>query len=107
GDWVFRQAVRQVKIWQAELDPAFQVSVNKSPLEFRCDAAFYQGWMDYLEEQGLPRRSIVIEITEGVLNDEARHVVERLRQFRAMGLQVALDDFGSGYFSLSCLRQFD
>ncbi len=107
GDWVFRQAVQQVKIWQAELDPAFQVSVNKSPLEFRCDAAFYQSWMDYLEEQGLPRRSIVIEITEGVLTDEARHVVERLRQFRAMGLQVALDDFGSGYFSLSCLKKFD
>ncbi|MFM9433940.1 diguanylate cyclase (GGDEF)-like protein/PAS domain S-box-containing protein [Janthinobacterium sp. CG_23.3] len=107
GDWVFRQAVRQVKIWQTELDPAFQVSVNKSPLEFRCDATFYQGWLDYLGEQGLPPRAIVIDITEGVLADEARQVVERLRQFRAMGLQLALDDFGSGYFSLSCLRKFD
>ncbi|MET3132001.1 diguanylate cyclase (GGDEF)-like protein/PAS domain S-box-containing protein [Oxalobacteraceae bacterium GrIS 1.11] len=107
GDWVFRQAVSQVKLWQSELDPSFQISVNKSPVEFRCDAAFYQAWIDYLAEQGLPARSIVIEITEGVLQDEARPVVERLRQFRAMGLQVALDDFGSGYFSLSCLKKFD
>ena len=107
GDWVFRQAVQQVKRWQSELAPTFQVCVNKSPVEFRCDAAFYQKWMEYLEQQGLPPRSIVIEITEGVLLDEARHVVECLRQFRAMGLQVALDDFGSGYFSLSCLKKFD
>ncbi|WP_317204937.1 putative bifunctional diguanylate cyclase/phosphodiesterase [Janthinobacterium sp.] len=107
GDWVFREAVLQVKRWQSELDPLFKVSVNKSPVEFRCDAAFYQGWMDYLAEQGLPAGSVIIEITEGVLREEARHVVERLRQFRAMGLQVALDDFGSGYFSLSCLKTFD
>ncbi|HAT29840.1 MAG TPA: GGDEF domain-containing protein [Janthinobacterium sp.] len=107
GDWVFRQAVLQLKQWQAELDPAFQISINKSPVEFRCDAAFYQGWIEHLAQQGLPARSIVIEITEGVLLDEAKHVVERLRQFRAMGLQVALDNFGSGYFSLSCLKKFD
>ncbi|CDG82536.1 putative bifunctional diguanylate cyclase/phosphodiesterase [Janthinobacterium agaricidamnosum] len=107
GDWVFRQAVRQVRQWQLDLDPVFQVSVNKSPLEFRGDTAFYQAWTDYLEQQGLPPCSIAIEITEGVLLDEACGVLERLRQFRAMGLEVALDDFGTGYASLSCLRKFD
>ncbi|MES2741790.1 MAG: EAL domain-containing protein [Pseudomonadota bacterium] len=107
GDWVFRQAVQQVKCWQRELGPGFQISVNKSPVQFRSDAAFYQGWIDYLAEQQLPPRSIVIEITEGVVLDGARHVVDRLRQFRAMGLQVALDNFGTGYASLSHLKKFD
>ena len=107
GDWVFRQAVRQAQLWQAEHGADFQISINKSPMEFRCDAAFYQGWSEHLAREGLPPRAIVIEITEGVLLDEARQVIDRLRQFRTMGLELALDDFGSGYASLSCLKKFD
>lgn len=107
GDWVLREAVRQVKYWQQTLDPGFQICINKSPLEFRSDAAFYQGWAEHMAQQGLLARSIVIDITEGVLLDETRGVPERLRQLRAMGLELALDDFGTGYASLACLRNFD
>jgi diguanylate cyclase (GGDEF)-like protein/PAS domain S-box-containing protein len=107
GDWVFRQAALQVKRWQAELDPDFQISVNKSPVQFRGDSALTQGWLAWLDELELAPRSIVIEIGESVLMDGTRQVVERLRSFRAMGLQVALDDFGTGYSSLSHLKTFD
>ena len=88
GDWVFREAARQVQLWQQTIHPAFQVSVNKSPVQFRRDAALYQAWLDYLAELGLPPQSIVIEIAESVLLEGADKVVERLRQYRAMGLQV-------------------
>ncbi len=107
GDWVFRQAAAQAQRWQKLIDPAFQVSVNKSPVQFRRDADLYQGWIDCLAELGLPSQSMVIEITESVLMDGVEQVVERLRQYRAMGLQVSLDDFGTGYASLSHLKRFD
>ncbi|MET0855355.1 MAG: EAL domain-containing protein, partial [Telluria sp.] len=107
GDWVFREAARQVQQWQRTIHPCFQVSVNKSPVQFRRDASLYQGWLDYLAELGLPEQSIVIEIAEGVLMEGADKVIERLRQYRAMGLQVALEHFGTGYSSLSHLKRFD
>ncbi|MFL6658546.1 MAG: putative bifunctional diguanylate cyclase/phosphodiesterase [Massilia sp.] len=107
GDWVFRQAAAQALRWQRLVDPSFQVSVNKSPVQFRRDAALYQGWIDHLQAMGLPSHSIVIEITESVLLDGVEQVIERLREYRAMGLQVSLDDFGTGYASLSHLKRFD
>ena len=107
GDWVFRQAVCQAQQWQTAYGAGFQISINKSPVEFRGDAALYQGWPEYLRREGLAPGAIVIETTEGVLLDEARQVGERLRQFRAMGLALALDDFGSGQTSLACLQKFD
>jgi diguanylate cyclase (GGDEF)-like protein/PAS domain S-box-containing protein len=106
GDWVFREAARQVQQWQQSIHPSFQVSVNKSPVQFRRDASLYQAWLDYLAELGLQEQSIVIEIAEGVLLEGADKVVERLRQYRAMGLQVALEHFGTGYSSLSHLKRF-
>jgi diguanylate cyclase (GGDEF)-like protein/PAS domain S-box-containing protein len=107
GDWVFRQAARQVQEWQRSLHPSFQVSVNKSPVQFRRDPDSYQSWFDYLHELNLPPDSLVVEITEDVLVDGASHVIDRLGQYRSMGLQVSLDDFGTGYSSLQHLTRFD
>jgi diguanylate cyclase (GGDEF)-like protein/PAS domain S-box-containing protein len=107
GDWVFRQVAQQVQRWQRSLAPSFQVSVNKSPVQFRRDPELVQGWLDCLAQLALGPGSIVIEITESVLLDGASQVLERLTQYRAMGLQVALDDFGTGYSSLSHLKKFD
>ncbi|SFU64508.1 putative bifunctional diguanylate cyclase/phosphodiesterase [Pseudoduganella namucuonensis] len=105
GDWVFRRAAEQVQLWQRELGRPFQVSVNQSPAQFRGDAA--AGWMDYVDQLQLAPRSIVVDITEGILMNQDSQVLERLRSYRAMGLQVALDDFGTGYGSLAHLRNFD
>ena len=107
GDWVFREAARQASRWQALIDPAFQISVNKSPVQFRRDPDSYEAWLACLEELRLPANSLVVEITETVLMDGVEDVLERLRQYRAMGLQVALDDFGTGFASLSHLKRFD
>ena len=106
GDWVFRQAARQARQWQDELGSGFQVGINQSSAQFRGDTALYVGWLDYAAELGLSPRSLIIEITEGVLLDGAAQVGERLRQLREMGLQVALDNFGTGYSSLAHLKHF-
>jgi len=106
GDWVFRQAALQARRWQDELGPGFQVSINQSAAQFRGDTALYVGWLNYAAELQLAPRSIVIEITEGVLMDGMAKVADRLRELREMGLQVALDNFGTGYSSLSHLKHF-
>ncbi|MES2258610.1 MAG: EAL domain-containing protein [Pseudomonadota bacterium] len=107
GDWVFRQAADQAKAWQVELGRPFQISINQSPVQFRGDPAWCQGWLEYVEQLQLPPRSIVIDVKESVLLDGATQVLERLRNYRAMGLQVALDDFGTGYAPLAHLKTFD
>jgi diguanylate cyclase (GGDEF)-like protein/PAS domain S-box-containing protein len=107
GDWVFREAARQVQRWQQTIAPGFQVSVNKSPVQFRRDATLYQGWLDYLSNLALPPQSMVVELGEGALLDGADKVVERLGQYRTLGLQVALDHFGTGYASLAHLKRYD
>nr|WP_315400238.1 EAL domain-containing protein [uncultured Duganella sp.] len=106
ADWVFRQAARQARLWHDELGAGFQVGINQSSTQFRGDAALYVGWFDYATGLGLSPRSLVIEITEGVLLDGAAQVGARLRELREMGLQVALDNFGTGYSSLAHLKHF-
>jgi diguanylate cyclase (GGDEF)-like protein len=107
GDWVFREAARQVQRWQRSIAPDFQVSVNKSPVQFRRDAGQYQGWLDYLREMKLPAQSIVVEISEGALAGGADALLGRLAQYRMLGLQVALDHFGTGHASLAYLKRYD
>lgn len=106
GDWVFRCAARQVAIWRQRFDPLFQISVNKSPLQFGKTSYAPDHWLRYLQQLGLPGQSIVAEITEGLLLDATHQVGEHLRVFQEGGIQVALDDFGTGYSSLAYLKKF-
>lgn len=107
GDWVFREAACQVKRLRETYHPQFQISVNKSPIQFRNDTVFFQQWLPYLQEIGLSPDGIVIEITEGLLLNTEANIIRKLLTFRDAGIQVALDDFGTGYSSLSYLREFD
>ena len=106
GEWVFRQAVEQVGKWRADGHPLFQISVNKSPSQFRDKDDNHGNWSAYLKQIGLPGACILVEITEGLLLDVSLGVAEKLIAFRDNGIQVALDDFGTGYSSLSFLNKF-
>jgi len=107
GDWVFRQAAAQVGRWRAALHPDFQISINKSPVQFRVDAQQGPVWAALLQSLGLPVHSLVVEITEGLLLDGSADVAARLMDLHAAGIGVSLDDFGTGYSSLSYLQKFD
>ncbi|MGB5965795.1 MAG: bacteriohemerythrin [Sulfurimonadaceae bacterium] len=106
GDWVYKEATRQTKIWQEQYDPEFQISVNKSPVQFRS-AAKIDDWIDHLAELGLSGKSSVIEITESILMEHESRITDKLLQLRDAGIEVSLDDFGTGYSSLSYLKKFD
>ncbi len=107
GDWVFQQAARQVQAWRTVLSDDFQISVNRSPVQFHHNGATDTSWAQQLSAQGLPGDSIVVEITEGLLLDTNASVAETLLSLRAAGIGVSLDDFGTGYSSLSYLQKFD
>ena len=107
GEWVFRQAMQQVQAWRQSLSPQFQISVNKSPVQFQHAGEDSAPWATQLQAQGLPGECIVVEITEGLLLNTSATVSERLRALHEAGIQVSLDDFGTGYSSLSYLQKFD
>jgi EAL domain-containing protein (putative c-di-GMP-specific phosphodiesterase class I) len=107
GNWVFREAVKQVQRLRVTHHPEFQISVNKSPIQFRNDERFFQEWLPHLQQLGLPGQCMAIEITEGLLLDATSTVKSKLLDLRDAGIQVALDDFGTGYSSLSYLKKFD
>ena len=107
GEWVFQQAAQQVLCWRMALAPQFQISVNKSPVQFRPSGNTNPTWASQLQAMGLPGDALVVEITEGLLLDTSESVTEQLLELTDAGIQVSLDDFGTGYSSLSYLQKFD
>ena len=105
GHWVMRAACRQARAWQDLGLPPLPVSVNVSALEFR-DKDFVEGVRKVLVETGLAARYLELELTEGVLMEDAESTVFTLLELKRMGVHLAVDDFGTGYSSLSYLRQF-
>jgi diguanylate cyclase (GGDEF)-like protein/PAS domain S-box-containing protein len=105
GDWIFRQAVRQARQWRRRFHPSFQISLNMSPAQIRQDNLVCIQWSDYLAGEGMPGKSVAIEITEGLLLDAELN--EKLLTFRDAGIGVSIDDFGTGYSSLAYLKRFD
>jgi len=104
GEWVLRTACAQNKAWQqAGLQPV-RVSVNLSARQFHL------GLVDrvsrILADTGLEPRFLDLEITEGTAMRDPEVTVQVLRHFGEMGIRVSIDDFGSGYSSLSCLKNF-
>jgi diguanylate cyclase (GGDEF)-like protein/PAS domain S-box-containing protein len=106
GDYVFHQAAQQAVRWR-QCKPDFQISVNKSPVQFKANKNSHQAWMEHLASMGLPGEGLVIEITEGLLLDASVPVMHQLQEFHRQGLQIAIDDFGTGYSSLAYLKKFD
>jgi len=107
GDMVFMEATRQVKRWQEIHAADFQISINKSPVQFRFDDQEHNHWLEQLQTLGLKGKSIVVEITEGLLLHADSRITDKLLSFRDTGIQVAIDDFGTGYSSLAYLKKFD
>lgn len=107
GRWVLTEALEQLLRWQALLGKDFQISVNKSPMEFSAPASGPESWSGVIERRNVPVGSLVIEITEGSVMEQSADVIDQLSRFQAAGIEIALDDFGTGYSSLSYLRRLD
>ena len=105
GRWVLREACRQAREWQDAGLPFKRISINVSAVEFR-DKGFVESVRAILSETGFKARYLDLELTEGVLMEDAESTASVLQELKMMGVQLAVDDFGTGYSSLSYLRQF-
>lgn len=100
GDFVLRRALQETKRW-----PGLYVAVNLSPLQVR-DRAIVDLVRSALAESGVPPQRLMLEITEGVLIDNPDEMLNRIEDLHALGVRIALDDFGSGYSNLGYLQRF-
>lgn len=107
GDWVFKEAAQQVKLWRQQYYRQFQISINKSPVQFRRSANSSKRWIQHLKELSLSGKSISVEITEGLLLDASAEVCGQLLDYALSGMEISLDDFGTGYSSLAYLQKYD
>jgi diguanylate cyclase (GGDEF)-like protein len=85
--------------------PGLTFAVNISPVQLR-DPAFPRAVFDMLKQTGMRPEDLELEITEGILLEEASDAAEALRVFRSAGIKIALDDFGTGYSSLNYLKRY-
>lgn len=106
GDWVFQQAALQAQQWRRRFGVDFQVSVNRSPLQFRHGGTPAQSWPEQLAALGLPGNAVAVEITEGLLLEHDEAVSQQLQALRDCGMSLSLDDFGTGYSALGYLNRF-
>jgi len=104
GNWVFEQSTAYCRNWSEALGHPFQVSLNKSPLQFINQN--HRNWVRHLEKIGLGQRSVTVEITEGVLLNPSAAVCASLQAFQEAGIEVAIDDFGTGYASMAYLQKY-
>ena len=106
GAFVVREACRQARVWQLQrAGKPLGISVNVSGVQLQ-DSAFVATVSLALEEADLAPESLTLEITESVmaLDDEA--VNRRLRQLKGLGVRLSIDDFGTGFSSLSSIARF-
>ncbi len=101
GRWTLEQACAAAVRWPDHL----RIAVNLSPVQFR-QTDLVGMIAATLHRHGLAPARLELEITEGVLIDDADRALAILRQLKALGVRIALDDFGTGYSSLSYLRRF-
>jgi len=101
GEWVLRRACMDAAAWPSKLS----VAVNLSAVQFR-NPMLALSVVSALGQSGLSASRLELEITETVLLQDDRAVLDTLHQIRDLGVRICMDDFGTGYSSLSYLRSF-
>ena len=105
GDWVLREALRQLAQWRCGGLLLAQVSVNVSSLQLQR-AGLCDDVREALCSAGVDGSGLCLELTESAIIESGPQVTETLHAIKQLGVHLALDDFGTGYSSLTYLRRF-
>ncbi len=107
GNWVMREACRQVCVWNRQFpsNRLFTVAVNVSAKQFVQPDLVGQ-IAQILCESGTPPFNLRLEITESMTIGDEERAIRILGELRTLGVRLCMDDFGTGYSSLSYLRRF-
>jgi len=105
GDWVLREACRQMRAWQDMGLEAGSMAVNLSTRQFR-QKDLAEEISVALRDTGLAPQDLELEITESSIMDHLASAAAVLAELEQLGIRIAVDDFGTGYSSLSYLKSF-
>jgi diguanylate cyclase (GGDEF)-like protein/PAS domain S-box-containing protein len=109
GSRVLEEACRQAKEWHEhnpETGVPLKMSVNISARQLQRPDELVREVVRVLEETGVYPGSLVLEITESMLMDDAEHNAHVLGRLKDLGIGIAVDDFGTGYSNLAYLKRF-
>jgi EAL domain-containing protein (putative c-di-GMP-specific phosphodiesterase class I) len=107
GWWILREACTQTRKWQSleSTSHPLTLSVNLSRKQFtQPDAVKKIG--EILQETGFDAQNLMLEMTETAIMNDAEPALRMLSQLKALNVQLHMDDFGTGYASLSFLHRF-
>jgi len=105
GEWIMRSACRQNRTWQITGLPPIKVAVNLSARQFQ-HRDLVEVIKEILQEIALEPSFLELEITESAAMWDMDRTIQILKKLRGLGICIAIDDFGQGYSSLSCLKRF-
>ncbi len=104
GRIALRRALDAARGWQRAGRPPVPVLVHVSAAEFQAPD-FVASVQQALQEAGVAGALLELELTEQLLSDDLGSALQTLRRLRALGVRIAIDDFGAGHGSLACLRR--
>lgn len=103
GEWVLREAVRQVRLWWKAGFDTVRVAVNLSLRQFR-HRDLINVIKQAMQDEGMAPSALALEVTESVFMEDEEETIARLNEMSNMGIEILIDDFGTGYSSLARLR---
>lgn len=104
GEWVLREACRQMQAWRRVGVPPIKVSVNLAGQQIAHERLL-ASVEEALGESGLNARQLELEVTENFVIRQPEVTIGKLTYLRERGITLAMDDFGTGYSSLSYLKK--
>lgn len=104
GEWTFMEACRQIREWQQKFGSAVKIGVNLSGRQFD-QPDLVEKINNIIKSEGIDPKYLEIEVTETAIMTNIEEAIDALKQFRELGIQISIDDFGSGYTSLGYLTK--
>ena len=104
GNWVLEQSIRTFSEWRNRYGVPFVLSVNISALQYQKED-FVDLLLNIIRKYDVSPEEIELEITESILIDDFQAVTEKMQLLKEYGIRISLDDFGTGFSSLSYLKK--
>jgi len=108
GEWIFEQAIHDIQVWNQTRGPDEKLSVNVNVSKRQL---MYAGFMDHLKgvlaSTNIDPACLKVEVTESTIVDPRSGMGDVIKEISALGVKIAMDDFGTGHSSLSLLHKFN
>jgi EAL domain-containing protein (putative c-di-GMP-specific phosphodiesterase class I) len=105
GEWVVREATRQLARWANTPLSGLSIAVNLSSIQFH-QSDFVESIARAIQDNGVEASRLELELTESIVMRDAQSTILILKRLHEMGFLISIDDFGTGYSSLNYLRRF-